>query len=334
MKAVLWTAYGPPGVLQPGEVKKPRPKEGQVQVKVLAASVTAGDCEMRRLALPLGLSFPIRLYVGLNRPTRIPILGQEFAGEVSELGENVKSFQVGDRVYGTTGFGFGAYAEYLCLPAEPRDAEGVIAPSPTNLTPEQAAVMPTAGLEALHYLRGGGIRPGNKVLVIGGGGSIGTISIQLAKHLGAHVTGVDSTKKLDLMRCLGADHVLDYTQGPITEHNQQYDLIIDVVGGRGLLKRLRLLKPAGNYFLAFARVPDLLLRLWIALTNNKNLRIEAASQEKSNLAFLTSLLEGGILTPQIDRTYSLAQVADAHRYAESGEKGGHIAIRVQGDPGQ
>jgi NADPH:quinone reductase-like Zn-dependent oxidoreductase len=167
--------------------------------------------------------------------------------------------------------------------------------------------------------------------VIGGGGSIGTISIQLAKHLRAHVTGVDSTKKLDLMRFLGADQVLDYTQDPITEHNQQYDLIIDVVGGKGLLERLRLLKPAGNYFLAFARVPDLLLRLWIALTSNKNLRIEASRQEKANLAFLTSLLEEGILTPQIDRTYSLAQVADAHRYAESGHKKGHIALKVRGN---
>jgi NADPH:quinone reductase-like Zn-dependent oxidoreductase len=331
MKAILWTAYGPPDVLKLGEIDKPQPKEGQVQVKVLATSVTAGDCEMRRLALPLGLSLPIRLYAGLIRPIRIPILGQEFAGEVSEVGEAVETLKVGDRIYGTTGFGFGAYAEYLCLPAEPIDAQGVITHAPANLTPEEAAVMPTAGLEAIHFLREGKAGPENKVLVIGGGGSIGTISIQLAKHFGAHVTGVDRQNKLDLMRTLGADIVIDYTQDEKGYSNEGYDLIIDVVGGRHLRKRLRLLKPRGNYFLAFARVSDLLLQMWISLTSSKTLRIEASSQEKGDLIHLTSLLEGGILSPRIDRKFSLDQAAAAHRFAESGEKKGHIAIRVQGE---
>jgi NADPH:quinone reductase-like Zn-dependent oxidoreductase len=329
MKAILWTAYGPPDVLKLGEVEKPQPKEDQVLVKVLAASVTAGDTEMRRLALPLGLSLPIRIYAGLLRPTRIPILGQEFAGEIIEVGHKVTAYKAGDQVYGTTGFGFGAYAEYLCLPAEPKDAQGVITHSPTNLSSAEAAVMPTAGLEALHYLREGGAGPGSKVLVIGGGGSIGTIAIQLAKHLGADVTAVDGPGKLGLMRSLGADSVVDYTQEDLTRREEKFDLAIDVVGRKGLRQRLGLVKTSGAYFLAYAKPFDLLLRLWLSLLGKNNLRIEAASQGKADLIYLTGLLTEGIITPQVDRVYPLEEAAEAHRFAESGEKKGHIALEVQ-----
>jgi NADPH:quinone reductase-like Zn-dependent oxidoreductase len=331
MKAIIWTAYGPPEVLQLEEVDIPQLKEDQILVRVLAASVTAGDCEIRRLSLPLGLSFPIRLYAGLVKPKRIPILGQEFAGEVAKVSNKVTAFKAGDQVYGTTGFGFGAYAEYLCLPAEPKDAQGVINHSPVNLTPEETAVVPTAGLEALHYLREGRVGTGSKVLVIGGGGSIGTISIQLAKHLGAEVTGVDSPGKLKLMRSLGADRVVDYTQENLTKNKDKYDLVIDVVGGKGLRRRLGLVQPGGNYFLAFARLPDLFMKVWLTLSGDRRLRIEAADQEKADLIHLTRLLESGIITPWVDRVYPLEEAAKAHRYAESGEKKGHIALRVQGN---
>ena len=235
MKAIVWTKYGSPDGLQLKEVEKPVPKDDEILIKIHATSVTAGDCEMRRLELPLMLSFPVRLYAGLVQPRRITILGQELAGEVEEVGANVTSYQAGNQVFGTTGFRFGAYAEYICLPAEPDDAQGALAPKPTNLTYEEAAVVPTAGFEALHFLRQANIQPGKKVLIIGAGGSIGTFSIQLARHFGAEVTGVDSTEKLDMLRSIGANHVIDYTKEDYTKNGETYDLIIDVVGRRASL---------------------------------------------------------------------------------------------------
>jgi NADPH:quinone reductase-like Zn-dependent oxidoreductase len=328
MKAVVWTKYGPPEVLKLREVEKPQPKVDEILVKVLATSVTAGDCEMRRLELPLMLSFPIRLYAGLARPRRITILGQELSGVVEEVGKNVTSFKVGDQVFGTTGFGFGAYAEYICLPGEPGDAEGVLSTKPANLTPEEAAAVPTAGLEALHYLRKAKIKHGDKVLVIGGGGSIGTFSIQLARKFGAEVTAVDGSQKLDLMRTIGADHVIDYTKEDYINSDERYDLIIDVVGRRSVSKRLKLLKAGGFYFLAFARPQDVFMSIWVSLTGKKKLIIESAKQTKSELAYLKDLIEVGDLTPIIDRTYPLEQVAEAHRYVETGQKMGNVAITV------
>lgn len=328
MKAIVWTKYGSTEGLQLQEIEKPVPKDDEILVKIHAAGVTAGDCEMRRLQLPLGLSFPMRIYAGLLKPKRIPVLGQEFAGEVVEVGEIVTSFKPGDQVIGTTGFGFGAYAEYICLPGEPGDAEGVLALKPAHLTLEEAAVLPTAGLEALHYLRKGNAGPGKKVMIIGGGGSIGTIAIQLAKYYGAEVTGVDSTGKIDLMRSLGADHVIDYTKEEYTKKGPAYDLIIDVVGRKGLIQRLPLLKPAGDYFLAFARLRDVFLSLWTSVTSKKKLRIESSGQTKEDLAFLSDLIEKGKVKPIIDRTFDLDQVSMAHSYAENGGKAGNIALIV------
>lgn len=328
MKAIIWTEYGPPEVLQVGEVDKPHPKEDQILVRIQAAGVTAGDCEMRRLALPLGLGLPIRLYAGLLRPNRIKILGQELAGVVESIGTTVSNYQPGDEVYGSTGFGFGAYAEYICLPAEPGDAQGVLALRPRDLTPEQAAVVPTAGLEALHYLREGNASPGTKVLVVGGGGSIGSYAIQIAKHFGAQVTAVDRPEKLELMRSLGAEQVVDCTTEDISTIPARFNLVIDVVGRKGIAQRLKLLKPGGKYFLAYAQPRDLLLSLWISLTSTKRLRIESSSQRKSDLEYLTNLIESNQLKPQIDRTFPLEDAAGAHHYAESGKKLGNIALRV------
>ena len=311
MKAVIWTRYGSPEGLSLQEVDQPIPKENEILIKIHAATVTAGDCEIRRMQLPLGLSLPIRLFAGLARPKRIRILGQELAGEVVEVGEQVTNYQVGDSVYGTTGFKFGAYAEYICLPADPGDAQGVLAPKPENLTYLEAAAVPTAGLEALHYLRKGAAGPGKHVLIIGGGGSIGTYAIQLAKHLGAAVTAVDSTTKQEALRALGADHVIDYTRDDYLTGGKTYDLIIDVVGKHSVARRLKLLKKNGRYFLAFSRLSDILLRLWITLTSKKQLMIEAAAQKKDDLMFLTGLIEAGQLRPVIDRIFHLAQVRGA-----------------------
>jgi 2-desacetyl-2-hydroxyethyl bacteriochlorophyllide A dehydrogenase len=328
MKAIVWTNYGSPDGLQLQEVANPIPKDDEILVKIHATTVTAGDCEMRRLELPLMLSLPIRIYAGLRYPKRIPVLGQELAGEVIEVGHNVSSFHVGDQVFGTTGFGFGAYAEYICLPNEPNDTQGVLAPKPTNLTFEEAAAVPTAGFEALHFLRKANIQPGKKVLIIGGGGSIGTYSIQLARYFGVKVTAVDSTDKLEIMRSIGANQVIDYTKGEYTNQGETYDLIIDVVGKSSVSRRLKLLKPDGYYFLAYAGLSHILLGIWVSLTSKKKLKIESANQTKEDLLFLKELIEAGKLKPVIDKTYPLEQTAAAHHYAESGNKKGNVAIRV------
>ena len=328
MKAIIWTKYGTPDGLKLQEVEKPSPEADQVLVKIMAATVTAGDCEMRRLQIPLGLSFPIRMYAGFLKPKRISILGQELAGEIEEVGKNVTSFQVGDQVFGTTGFGFGAYAEYICLPGEPGDAEGVLAAKPVNLTFEEAAAIPTAGLEALHYLREGKAQPGKKVLIIGGGGSIGTFSIQLAKHFGAEVTGVDNTEKLELMQSLGADQVIDYTKTDYTNSGETYDLIIDMVGRKSVSRRLKLLKQDGIYFLAYARILDVVLSIWTSLTSSKKLIISSSKQNKEDLNILKGLIDSGELRSIIDRSFPLDQVAEAHRFVESGLKKGNVAISI------
>lgn len=326
MKAIIWTKYGSPDGLQLREVEKPTPRDDEILIKIHASSVTAGDCEMRRLELPLMLSFPVRLYAGFLKPKRITILGQELAGEVVEVGKNVTSYKVGDQVFGTTGFRFGAYAEYICLPERPDDAQGTLALKPENLTYEEAAVVPTAGFEALHYLRKANIRPGKKVLIIGAGGSIGTFSIQIARHLGAEVTGVDSPEKLELIRSLGADRVIDYTKGDYTSTGETYDLIIDVVGKGSVARRLKLLKEGGYYFLAYAGLSHILLSIWTLVMSNKKLKIESSNQKKDDLIFLKQLLEDGRLKPIIDRGYPLEQTSEAHKYVETGHKKGNVVL--------
>ena len=328
MKAIVWSKYGSPEGLQLKEVEKPVPDDDEILIKVHATTVTAGDCEMRRLKLPLMLSFPVRLYAGLQRPKRISVLGQELAGEVTEVGARVKSYKKGDQVFGTTGFGFGAYAEYICLPEDPDDAQGTLAAKPTNLTYEEAAAVPTAALEALHFLRKADIQPGKKVLIVGAGGSIGTFSVQLARHFGAEVTGVDSTEKLDLLRSVGANHVIDYTKEEYTNSGETYDLIIDVVGRNSVSRRLKLLKPDGYYFLAYAGLSHILLGIWTSIMSNKKLKIESASQKKEDLIFLKELIEAGKLNSIIDRRFPLELVPEAHRYVETGRKKGNVVITV------
>ena len=329
MKAIVWTKYGPPDGLQLTNIEKPVPKDDEILVKIHATTVTAGDCEMRRLELPLMLSLPMRLYVGFLRPHRITILGQELAGEVEEVGKDVRLFKRGDQVFGTTGFGFGAYAEYICLPGEPSEMQGALAIKPSNLTYEEAAAVPTAGFEALHFLRKANIQRGKKVLIIGAGGSIGTFSIQLAKHFQAEVTGVDRTEKLDLMRSIGANHVIDYTKDDYTSNGESYDLIIDVVGRSSVSSRLKLLKQDGYYFLAYAGISQIILGMWISMTSNKKVKIESASQNQGDLIFLKELIEAGKLKSIIDRRYPLEQTAEAHRFVESGQKKGNVVITVE-----
>jgi 2-desacetyl-2-hydroxyethyl bacteriochlorophyllide A dehydrogenase len=329
MKAIVWTKYGPPDGLQLQEVEKPTPRDNEILIRIHAATVTAGDCEARSLKFPIWLGLPMRIYVGLRRPKRIKILGQELAGEVEAVGQDVKLFEKGDQVFGTTGFGFGAYAEYICRPEKPE--EGVLAIKPANMTFEEAAAVPTGGLEALHFLRKGNIQSGQKVLINGAGGSIGTFAIQLAKHFGAEVTGVDSTGKLDMLRSLGADQVIDYTQEDFTKSGETYDVIFDVVGKSPFSRSIRTLKQNGRYLLANPKLSQMVRGQWISTRSSKQVISATASQKTEDLMFLRELIETGKLKSVIDRRYPLEQIAEAHRYVETGQKMGNVVITVEHD---
>jgi NADPH:quinone reductase-like Zn-dependent oxidoreductase len=329
VKAIVWTKYGPPEGLQLQEVEKPTPKDNEILVRVHATSVTAGDCEMRSLKLPFYFSLPIRIYAGIIRPTRVTIIGQELAGEIESVGKDVRLYKEGDQVFGSTGFGSGTYAEYICLPEVPGEMDGALAIKPASMTYEEAAVVPTGGLEALHFLRKGNIQRGQKVLINGAGGSIGTVGIQLAKYFGAEVTAVDSTAKLDMMRSIGADHVIDYTQEDFTKSGQTYDVIFDVVGKSSFSGSTRSLSENGFYLIANPQLSKMVRGAWLSKRGSKKVILEGASHRAEGLVFLRELIEAGKIKSVIDRRYPLEQIAEAHRYVETGQKKGSVVITVE-----
>ena len=324
MKAIVWTKYGPPDVLQYKEVEKPVPKEDEVLLKVYATTVTAGDCEVRKLKLPVWIRLPMRIYVGFSKPKRVTILGSYLAGEIEALGKSVKRFRVGDQVFGFTGMGFGAYAEYVCLPEE-----GAVITKPASMTYEEAAPVSLGGLEALHFLRKANIRPGHKVLINGAGGSIGTYGIQLAKYLGAEVTGVDSTRKLDMLRSIGADHVIDYTQEDFTKSGRRYDVIFDVVLKSSFSRIIKSLNENGIYLLANPTPGKMIRGTWISRNTSKKVIFEFTKPNTNDLVFLKELIEVEKIKTVIDRRYPLEQTAKAHRYVETGQKIGNVVITIE-----
>jgi len=329
MKAIIWTKYGPPEVLQLKEVEKPAPSEDEVLIRIYSAAVTAGDCEMRSLKFPLFLSLPMRAYVGLIRPKRINILGMDLAGEIESVGKEVTRFKKGDQVFGSAGFGSGAYAEYICLPEEPKEMEGPLTIKPANITYEEAAAVPTGGLEALHFLRQGNLQSGQKVLINGAGGSIGTFAVQLAKYFGAEVIAVDSTTKLDMLRSIGADQVIDYTQKDFTKTGDTYNVIFDVVGKSSYSGSIRSLDKKGFYLLANPGLSQMVRGRWTSLRSSKKVVIGGASQKTENLIFLKELIEAGKIKPVIDKSYPLEQTAEAHRYVEKRHKKGNVVITME-----
>lgn len=326
MKAIVWTAYGPPEVLQLEEVEKPTPKANEVLIRIYATTVTAGDCEARNLKFPILFRLPMQMYVGLRKPRRITILGQELAGEIEAIGKDVKRFKAGDQVFGTTGLGFGAYAEYICLPE--KSAMGVLATKPANMTYEEAAAVPTGGLEALHFIRKGNIQRGEKVLIIGAGGSIGTFAVQLARYFGAEVTGVDRSGKLNMLRTIGADHVIDYTQEDITKRAEIYDVIFDVMGKSSFSGSVRSLKQNGRYLLGNAGLSQMVRGRWTSIRSSKKVIIGAANQKNKDLLFLKALIEAGKMKSVIDRRYPLEQIAEGHRYVDTAQKKGNVVITI------
>ena len=323
MKAIICTRYGPPDVLRLKDVEKPTPKDNEVLIKVHATTVTQGDCELRSLKVPLSLQLLMRIGFGFRGP-RKRILGQELAGEIESVGKDVKLFKKGDQVFALTGFRLGAYAEYDCLPEK-----ALIASKPANMTYEEAAAVPLGGLHALHFLRKANIQNGQKVLINGAGGSIGTFAVQLAKSLGAEVTGVDSTKKLDMLRSIGADHVIDYTKEDFTKSGETYDVIFDVVGKSSFSGCIRSLKENGFYLLGNPGLSQQVRGLWTTRTSSKKVIGGMVSYETKDPTILKELIETGKIRLVIDRRYPLEQTAEAHRYVDTGQKTGNVVITVE-----
>jgi NADPH:quinone reductase-like Zn-dependent oxidoreductase len=327
MKAIIWTKYGSPDGLQLREVEKPVPKDSEVLIRVHAASVSAADSELRRSDFPLWLWLPIRLLIGVRRPKRVNILGQELAGDVEVTGKAVVRFKPGDPVFAWTGLHLGGYAEYNCLPES-----AMMAIKPANLTYEEAAAIPVGGLEAWCFTRKANIRPGEKVLIYGAGGSIGTFAVQLARYYGAEVTAVDRASKFEMLRSLGAHHVVDYTREDFTHSGKVYDVIIDSIAKSPFSGSIRSLTPQGRY-LSNPRPSKSLQGKWLTRNNHKKVLLETASQTMDDLLSLRSLLEEGKIKVVIDRSYPLEQAADAHRYVDSGEKKGNVILTVTHPPG-
>jgi len=327
MKAVVWTKFGPPDVLQLQEVVKPQPKDNEVLIKVNATTVTVGDCEMRRLEYPIFMGLVVRMVVGFRRPTRITILGMELAGEIETVGKDVTRFKEGDQVFAATGFiGTGACAEYICLPEKPDG--GAIALKPPNMTFTEAAAVPVGGLEALSLLKRGNIQPGYEVLVNGAGGTVGPFAIQLAKFFGAEVTAVDSTKKLDTLQSIGADFVIDYTQEDFTKSGRTYDVIFDVVGKSSYSGCIRSLKENGVYLMTYPKLGRSIRGRLTSRTSSKNVIGGTSTDNVEDLIFLRELIEAGKIKSVVDRCYPLGQTAEAHRYVEEGEKVGNVVITI------
>lgn len=325
MKAVVFTAYGPPEVLELKEVEKPVPGDHEVLVKIHATTVTAEDPKLRSFEHPPLLWLPMGLLFGFRRPRRT-ILGSELAGEIESVGAKVSLFKPGDQVFGYTGTGFGAHAEYKCMPER-----GVLAAKPGNMTYAEAAATPNGALTALVYLRNkGNIRRGEKVLIHGASGAVGTAAVQLAKHFGAEVTGVCSARNLELVRSLGADTVIDYTKEDFTERGEAYDIIFDTVGKTSLARVKNSLKPNGRYLVTVFGIAEILQMLWTSLKGGKRVIGGASnlSWRPEDLVVLGGLIEAGELRSVVDRCYPLAEAAEAHRYVEQGHKRGNVVLTV------
>jgi NADPH:quinone reductase-like Zn-dependent oxidoreductase len=320
MKAIVYTKYGPPEVLQLKEVAKPTPKDDEVLIKVRAASVNRSDWEGLR-----GKPLYARIG-GLLRP-RQQILGSDIAGRVETAGRNISRYQPGDEVFGDILPRLGGFAEYVCAP------ENRLALKPASMTFEEAAAIPQSAVIALQGIRDKGrVQPGQKVLINGAGGGAGAVAVQLAKLYGAEVTGVDNTGKLDFMRSLGADHVIDYTQEDFTKNGKQYDLILDIVAHRSVFAYKRALRSNGSYFLAGGSVATmlqiLLLGPWISMIANKKIRILAVKPSLEDMVYVTELYEAGKVTPVIDKTYALSEVPEAIGYVGEGHSQGKVVITV------
>jgi len=330
MKAIVYEKFGPPDVLQFQEVEKPAPKDNEVLIRVRATSVNFGDTMARnfKAITPREFNMPFLFWLlakisfGLREP-KITILGSEFAGEIEAVGKDVKRFKKGDQVFGYPGQSFGAYAEYFCMPED-----GVLAIKPANMTYEEAAVVPYGAIMALNLLRKMNIQPGQKVLVNGASGGIGSAAVQIAKHFGAEVTGVCGTPRLEFVKSLGADKVIDYTKDDFTKNGETYDLIFDILGKSSFSQCQSSLKPNGTLLFASFKMKQLFQMLLTSKTGGKKVICAIAPGSVEDLISVKELVEMEKIKSIIDRRYPLEQAAEAHRYVEAGHKQGNVVITI------
>jgi len=331
MKAIVYSEYGSPDVLKLKEIEKPSPKENEVLIRIHASSVNFGDMmarnykaiSPRQFNMPFLIWFFAKISFGLNEP-KIKILGNEFAGEIEAVGRDVKRFMPGDQVFGYTGERMGAYAEYLCM-----SENGMLTIKPANMTLEEAAGVAYGGIMALSLLRRANIQPGQKVLINGASGGIGSAAVQVARSMGAEVTGVCSTSKVDFVKSLGAVKVIDYTKEDFTQNGETYDLIFDILGRSSISRSKSSLKPNGIHLFASFKLKHLLQMLRTSRSGGRRVICALGSGKVDDLNTLKEMIEAGKIKPMIDRCYPLEQIAEAHRYIEQGYKKGNVIITLE-----
>ncbi len=322
MKAMVYERYGSPDVLELRDLAKPAPKDNEILIRTHVTTVTSGDCRVRSLNVPAGFGLIMRLVFGVSRPKQ-PILGTELAGVVESVGKDVTKFKVDDAVFAFSDAAMGCYAEYRCM-----SQDGAVALKPPNLTYAEAAALSFGGTTALDFLRRGKLQSGERVLINGASGGVGSASVQLSKHFGAHVTGVCSTANMEWVKSLGANHVIDYTQEDFTQNGETYDVIVDTVGTARFLRSKDSLKEGGRLLMVLAGLPDMLQIPWVSMTSSKKIIAGPATVRAEDLRFLAELAEAGKFKPVIDRRYPFDQIAAAHRYVDTGRKKGNVVIDV------
>jgi NADPH:quinone reductase-like Zn-dependent oxidoreductase len=323
MKAAVYEKYGPPDVLRLAEVPKPTPDADEILIKIQATTVSSADWRARSLEVPAGFGLMVRVFFGISRP-RQPILGTELAGDVESVGERVTKFKVGDPVFASSGAGMGCHAEYRCLPEN-----AAIARKPTNLTYDEAAALSFGGTTALAFFRKAKIQRGEKVLVNGASGSVGVAAVQLAKHFGAHVTGVCSSTNAELVKSLGARCVIDYTKEDFTKNGETYDIIVDTAGTAPFSRSRGSLTERGRLLLVLATLSDLLQVPWVSMTSRKTLIAGPQAERPEDVRFLADLAEKGQFKAVIDRRYAFEQIVEAHRYVDTGHKRGSVVVTIR-----
>mgnify|MGYP000040489942 CR=1 FL=1 len=323
MKAAVYRKYGPPDVLQLKEIEKPTPKDDEILIKVHAAEATKSDCEMRSFKFAVKWFWlPLRIALGLTKPRR-HVLGGYFAGEVESVGENVSKLKKGDQIFGCAGLRMGCYSEYLTLP----DSYTIV-PKPSNINFESAAAVPLGGLNALHFLKKANIRNGEKVLINGAGGSIGTFGVMIAKEMGAEVTAVDCTIKEEMLRRIGADHFFDYTKEDFTKSGKTYDVIFDMVAGSSYSKCVKTLDSKGRYLMANPRLSDMMRSVLSSKFTDKTVTFAFAGEKEEELLALKEMIEEGKIESIVDKIYPIEQAAEAHRRVETEQRLGPVVLSL------
>ena len=317
MRAIVCKKYGPPEVLLFKEVAIPMPKDNEMLIRIFATAVNSADWRLRKAD-----TWAVRLFFGFTKPKK-PILGGVFSGQIEVVGKNVTRFKVGDQVFGSAGMSFGAYAEYKCLPQD-----GVLAIKPNNISHIEAGTIPFGGTKALHFLKKANIKVGQKVLIYGASGAIGTAAVQLAKYFGAEVTAVCSTSNLQMVKSIGADKVIDYKKEDFTRNGEAYDVIFETVNKLPFSDSIKSLKPQGILILGASGISQMLQGVWHSMTGSKKVISGVMSESADDIIFIKKLIEKGHYKAVVDRAYPLEKMVEAHRYVEKGHKKGNVAITI------